>query len=152
MFEIDYEKILRKFIREHKEIGRTLELVNFKVSYDKVKQYDIPDQKNDVKERQWLLKEIDKAIDLINNEKFTRKAIIYNSFPGKLDHNCTNVFHLYFRENKLNLNVYARSINYDGNFEYDLSTFLMLLEKSCKKLKLKKGLVNLQIMSLHANL
>ena len=105
--------------------------------------------KDDIEEREWLLEEIETAIAKIEKDKRTRKAIIYNLHFSGLEHNCLNVFHLYYRRGRLNMNVYARSINFDVNFKQDLYTFSLILDKACNQLELLKGEITLLIMSLH---
>ena len=132
------------------DVSNTRELNNVVLTYSGCKKPNddiIPDA--DKQERKWILTEIDKAINKIKEDKYTRKAIIYNEFPSKLDYNCLNSLHLYYRNYTLNVNVYVRSMNYDINFEHDLYTFELVLNKACKELLLNKGRITLFIMSLH---
>jgi len=146
----DISTINSVFDKKAKIVGETTELTNVFLSYKDFS--DTPKNaisRMDRGERMWLFKEINKAIEKIEKDKYTRKAIFYNLHKSKLEHNCLNVFHFYFREELLNLNVYVRSMNFKDNFEQDMYTFDIMLNKACKKLKMKKGLVYVHIMSLH---
>ena len=131
-------------------VNDTYELNNVVITYNKYPkpEKDMP-TKTDEEEREWILEEINTAINKIKKDRYTRKAIIYNLYESSLDHNCLSLFHLYYRENKLHLNVYVRSMNFADNFDYDMYTFNMILNKACEKLKLNKGQVVVFIMSLH---
>ena len=140
-----------KLVKKHGQyIENTIELNNFILSYNEFCGLNKkPILKSDKEERDWLYEKIDFAIKKIKGNKYTRQAIIYNLYSSDLDYNCLNSFHFYYRKNMLNLNIYARSINYDDNFEQDLYTFNMLLNKVCNELMLDKGQIVLFIMSLH---
>ena len=144
------DEIKKNFNEDSEIVGNTRELNNVVLSYSGIKgPRSTIISEADREERQWLLTEINKAIEKIKEDKYTRKAIIYNLFPSKLDHNCLNNLHLYYRNNSLNMNVYIRSMNFRVNFEHDLYTFEIILKKACKELMLSKGRVTLFIMSLH---
>ena len=133
-----------------KEVGDTIELNNVVLTYDNIKkpEKELPTEM-DAEERNWLMDNIDIATKELYKDLYTRRAIIYNLHKSGLDHNCLNVFHFYYREGKLYLNVYVRSMNFDVNFENDLYTFNILLEKACNKLSFEKGQIIVFIMSLH---
>jgi thymidylate synthase len=140
-----------KYFKEiGKEVGNTTELNNVVLSYQEVQNPagELPTE-TDKGERNWLWDNIDFAIKKISKDKNTRQAIIYNTHDSGLEHNCLNLFQLYFREDKLHLNVYVRSMNFDDNFEHDLYTFNILLNEACNKLMLDKGHIVVFIMSLH---
>lgn len=142
--------ISKRFKENGKNIGDTIELNNVILSYQEFKNIEKkPPNKKDEEERDWLYKNINYPIKKLKNNKNTRQAIFYNKYDSELDYNCLNSFHLYFRKKKLYLNVYIRSMNYDINFEYDLYTFNILLNKACNVLMLDKGQIILFIMSLH---
>ena len=146
----DLHNIEKYFSSIGESVENTRELNNVILTYSKFPRPDEePITKQDEEERFWIYENIDSAIDKIRKNKFTRQAIIYNLHKSGLDHNCLNTFHLYFRNNKLNLNVYIRSMNFDDNFIHDLYTFSMVLEKASDELKLNKGQITLFIMSLH---
>ncbi|MFA5174618.1 MAG: hypothetical protein WC438_05550 [Candidatus Pacearchaeota archaeon] len=147
----DVRKINEIFLKKAKEVGNTLELVNVYFSFDEdyIKTFVAPVSKIDKGERTWLYKEVNNAISILKKDKNTRKAIFYNLHKSDLEHNCLSLFHLYFRNDLLNMNVYVRSMNFDVNFEQDMYTFDIILNKASKKLKLKRGLINVYIMSLH---
>lgn len=132
-----------------KDVRNTIELNNVILTYQEFQISDNILTEADKKERDWLYKEIDSVIEKIRKDRYTRQAIFYNLYESGLEHNCLSLFHLYFRENRLNLNVYVRSMNYDGNFGNDLNTFTMLLNKACNELMLDKGQITVFIMSLH---
>ncbi len=131
-------------------VSNTIELNNVVLTYSNIVEpkKDLPTEA-DKEERKWLMKEIDKAVLELKYDKTTRKAIIYNLFPSKLDHNCLSSLHLYYRNGSLDMNVYVRSMNYDDNFGHDLFTFETILRKACRELMLNKGRVTVFIMSLH---
>jgi len=133
-----------------REVGNTLELNNVILTYKEVAKpsKSLP-TKTDEEERDWLYKEIDYAILKLEKDRNTRQAIVYNLHDSGLDHNCLNLFHFYFREDCLHLNVYVRSMNYDANFENDLYTINILLNKACNELMCDKGQMVVFIMSLH---
>ena len=143
------DEIEKSFDDVGEDISNTRELNNVVLTYSGIKEPDTNIPVEDEKERNWLYKEIDFAISEINKDKYTRKAIIYNLFPSKLDHNCLNNLHLYYRNGTLNMNVYIRSMNFDVNFHHDLYTFQLILNKACQELVLNKGRITLFIMSLH---
>ena len=143
------DEIEKSFDKFGQIVSNTKELNNVILTYIGVKEPVYNISLEDQKERNWLHKKIDSAISELEKEKYTRKAIIYNLFPSKLDHNCLNNLHLYYRNNTLNMNVYVRSMNYDINFQHDLYTFETILNKACQRLVLNKGRVTLFIMSLH---
>lgn len=133
------------------DVDDTKELLNSILSYEnwtKPKQEQV--SQTDEEERAWISKKIEFAIEKIKNNPYTRQAVIYNLHNSGLDHNCLNIFHLYYREKKLSMNVYARSMNFKDNFEHDLYTFMLVLKKACDILEYEKGQVNVHIMSLHA--
>ncbi len=133
-----------------KDVGNTIELNNVVLTYQEIQKpkKDLP-TKADEEERNWLWDNVNPAIKKIREDRYTRQAIIYNTHDSGLEHNCLNLFHLYFREDKLHLNVYIRSMNFDVNFENDLYTFNILLNKACNELMLDKGQIVVFIMSLH---
>jgi len=147
----DINKIKEVFRKKAKEVGNTFELTDVFFSFDEnyIKTFVAPVSRIDGGERTWLYKEANNAIDKIKKDKYTRKAIFYNLHKSELEHNCLSLFHLYFRDNVLNMNVYVRSMNFDVNFNQDMYTFEIILNKASKKLRMKKGLVNIHIMSLH---
>lgn len=132
------------------DVGNTSEFNNVILSYQNIKKpkKEQPSEM-DKEERKWLLKNIEPAIKKISEDRYTRQAIIYNMHNSGLDHNCLNLFHLYYSGNWLNMNVYVRSMNFDANFENDLYTFQLLLDKACHSLMLDKGNILVFIMSLH---
>ena len=141
---------IRNCFEEYSEdVSNTKELNNVVLTYSGITQPIKKIPAEDEKERNWLFEEIDFAINKIAEDKYTRKAIIYNLFPSKLDHNCLNNLHLYYRNGSLSMNVYIRSMNFDVNFHHDLYTFEKILNKACKELMLSKGKITLLIMSLH---
>lgn len=143
-------QVLKCFKEQGQKVADTIELNNVILSYKEVlwpsKSFS---SKTDEEERDWLYKAIDSAIRKLEKDRLTRQAIIYNLHDSGLDHNCLNLFHFYYRENRLNLNVYVRSMNFDVNFENDLYTFNMLLNKACNELMCDKGQIVVFIMSLH---
>lgn len=153
IFINDYSQVLKYFEDFGVEVADTIELNNVVLTY---KEYIFNGESDinmlsaaDSAERDWLYEEINFAIDKIREDKYTRQAIIYNLHESGLDHNCLNMFHFYFRRNVLNLNIYVRSMNFDDNFENDLYTFNLLLNKACNELMLDKGQISVWIMSLH---
>ncbi|KKL05163.1 hypothetical protein LCGC14_2608820 [marine sediment metagenome] len=146
----DPRNIEKYFIETGKTVKNTRELNNvilvFTEFYSPI---DEPVTEKDEEERYWLYSKLDSAIKKIQENKYTRQAIIYNLHDSGLDHNCLNTFHLYYRQNKLHLNVYVRSMNFDDNYNHDMHTFNILLDKACDELSLKKGQIVVFIMSLH---
>lgn len=151
MFILDtIEEVEKSFEENSEEVGNTLELNNVILTYKEAKDPEISfSTKTDSEERDWLYENIDPAIEKIGRDKNTRQAIIYNLHDSGLEHNCLNLLHLYYRKNKLNMNIYVRSMNYDANFKQDLYTFNMILNKACNELMLDKGQIVVFIMSLH---
>jgi len=142
---------VKKYFEDFAEdVANTKELNNVIISFRDYPKPNKPFVTNTDKEEQnWLIKEIDFAINKLKKDKYTRQAIIYNLHESGLDHNCLNIFHLYFRNNELDMNVYVRSMNIDANFDNDMYTFNLILEKASKESSLPKGKINVQIMSLH---
>jgi len=147
----DINTIKTVFEKKAKVIGNTLELSNVLFSFDEnhINNFVSPVSRTDGGERTWLYKEVNNAIDKIKKDRYTRKAIFYNLHQSDLEHNCLNLFHFYFRDDKLNMNVYVRSMNFEVNFKQDMYTFDIMINKASRKLKMKRGLVNVHIMSLH---
>jgi len=143
----DIEKCFRQMCAT---VNDTYELNNVVITYEK---YPRPAKKlpskTDEDERKWILEEINTTINKIKKDRYTRKAILYNLHKSDLAHNCLSLFHLYYREHKLHLNVYVRSMNFAENFEHDMYTFDLILNKACKKLELETGQIVVFIMSLH---
>ena len=133
-----------------KGVGDTIELNNVVLTFNDIKkpEKELPTEM-DTEERNWLMDNTDIATKELYINLYTRRAIMYNLHKSGLGHNCLNTFHFYYREDKLHLNVYVRSMNFDANFENDLYTFNILLEKACNKLSLVKGQIVVFIMSLH---
>ncbi len=142
--------IERNFRQMCATVNDTYELNNVIMSYSNFPKpkKDLPTE-TDKEERKWILEEINTTINKIKKDRYTRKAILYNLHESNLTHNCLSLFHLYYREHKLHLNVYVRSMNYNENFEHDMYTFDLILNKACKKLELEKGQIIVFIMSLH---
>jgi thymidylate synthase len=146
----EISEIPRYFEELGKEVWNTVELNNVILTFKNVKKPDVaPPTPVDEEERNWLYENIDFAIKKLSDNINSRQAIIYNTHDSGLDHNCINTLHLYYRENKLHMNVYVRSMNYNANFENDMYTFDMILTKACNELMLDKGQVVVFIMSLH---
>lgn len=146
----DYiEDIEKSFSNFGASVSNTIELNNVLLTYSEADEPKTKISSEDLEERKWLLEEIKTAIAKIEIDRETRKAIIYNLHVSELEHNCLNIFHLYYRRDRLNMNVYARSMNFDDNFKQDLYTFSLILDKACKQLNLNKGEITLLIMSLH---
>jgi len=142
--------IYKVFDKKSKDVGDTFEMNNVIIEYkDFSEEPKATVSKMDKGERSWLYKEVGNAIKKIKNDRYTRKAIFYNLHKSELEHNCLSLFHLYFRKDELNMNVYVRSMNFDVNFDQDMYTFDIILNKACKKLNMKKGLITVFIMSLH---
>jgi hypothetical protein len=99
---------------------------------------------------------IDKSIEMydkyLSKDMNTRRASFVNNYDGN-DNHCISYFHYYIRDNKLNLNVYARSMNFETNFICDNQTFILaynsIFEKLDKKYNIEKGDINVNIFSLH---
>ncbi len=148
--ETDKTKIEGYFKHIAEKVKNTLELKNVILTYNSTPIDTSLSGSKDEEERNWLLNVgLNRAIDLITEDRDTRKAVFYNLYESGLEYNCLNVFHLYYRNGELDLNVYVRSMNYDTNFAYDSFTFQMILQKASEKLNLKMGKVLLHIMSLH---
>jgi len=143
-------KTIEKHFEEYGEkVNDTLELRNVYISYTTGVSRKPIDNPKDREERDWIVKESEKAIAKIKKDVHTRKAVFYNLYKSGLEHNCLNVLHLYVRKKRVYLNVYVRSMNFDTNFGFDTMTFVRVLNKAVAKLKIRKGRVNLHIMSLH---
>ena len=142
--------VKKQFEFLYSDVGNTKEMNNVIITYS---DYPTPEKpavsETDEEERNWIYENINTAITKIRDDKYTRQAIIYNLHESGLDHNCLSSFHLYYRKNKLNMNVYVRSMNFDKNIEQDLHTFNIVLNKACNELMLDKGEILVFIMSLH---
>ncbi len=151
MFILDtIEDVEKSFNKNAEEVGNTKELNNVILIYEEAKEPEVSlPTKMDYEERDWLYENINSAIEKIRRERNTRQAIIYNLHDSGLEHNCLNLLHLYYRKDKLHMNVYVRSMNYDANFKQDLYTFNIILNKACNELMLDKGQITVFIMSLH---
>lgn len=140
------------FAKYSKEVNNTKELLNVVLSYESLEKTNVtPVMPIDKEEREWILKECDSVVDKLNSEesKYTRQAIFYNLHESGLEHNCISTMHFYYREGKLNLNVYVRSMNYEDNFDYDIETFSIALSKVSDGTHFEEGKITVFIMSLH---
>lgn len=145
------DSIKEYFENKSTKINNTRELNNVLLSYSDCKEPNTSMVTElDGEERNWILNEIHTAIEKLKKDINTRQAIIYNLHKSNLDHNCLNLLHLFYRDGKLNMNVYIRSMNIDDNFDHDMYTFMLALEKASDELKLEIGVINAFIMSLHS--
>ena len=113
-----------------------------------------PQSSTDEDERKWPINESNVAIKEILEDELTRKALFYNLHKSDLRVNCINLFHFTVREDKLNLYVFARSMNMK-NMGYDLVTidkiYNNVLAGINKEMPVKVdiGKVTVRINSLH---
>jgi hypothetical protein len=80
----------------------------------------------------------------------SRQAAFVNNYDSK-DNHCISYFQFYIRENKLSMNIYVRSMNYDTNFVFDNQTFNLAYKEVYDLLKnrIKSGDINVKVFSLH---
>ena len=119
-----------------------------------------PQNEKDAEEREWLIKESDKASIAILEDKFTRRALFYDDYPGILKLNCYGLFHFKVNDkSQLELYVYMRSTNIK-NLGYDLITIDKVYERVYEALDIRskelstsfyvsKGQIKIHFASLH---
>lgn len=109
-----------------------------------------PHLKEDKIERDKILKHFTNKKEHFNDEPFTRQLVFTPNYDNNPNLNsCLSLFNLIFRNNKVNLHVHVRSQHVMNNFLYDNQTFSILLDKFCKLIKKEKGIIKVNIISLH---
>jgi len=107
----------------------------------------------DSKERLEVLTNCDRLVDKLSKDRSSRQACLSMNY---LNHNfnkftrCCSLYHAYILDNKIYLNVYSRSMNYNKNLEFDIVTSYLLLEKLEKSLNISKGNVMFIVNNLHS--
>jgi len=102
----------------------------------------------DSKERLLILNSTQNFVRLFQHSKDTRQACLSMNYKSSLCR-CMAMYHAYVLDDKLNLNVYFRSMNYNKNIEFDIQTFDMFLTKLSKDINIKKGEMIFIINNLH---
>jgi hypothetical protein len=117
------------------EIGGSAykEIINavYEIPYRKPRApFHSPDLVEDDHERQYLMKRIDDCIViLLAEDRNSRRAVYANLYPSEMC-KCICLVHLFLRDQKLYINEYYRSQNYQRNYGYDCDTACMLMEKA----------------------
>jgi hypothetical protein len=103
----------------------TKEIVNFEfcllpeINFNQVQ----PPVQEELIERQFVIdRSKEMYFNYLRKDINTRQAAFVNNYDDK-DNHCISYFHHYVRDNKYCMNVYARSMNYLTNFEFDCQTF-----------------------------
>ena len=98
--------------------------------------------------------QLNKVIAELKRNKDTRRAIIVHYILHEIDQYkydtpCNDVLNFYIKDNKLNLTVFARSIDLVFGFCNDQYTFAKLMEKVSKETGYKVGQMHWFITNLH---
>lgn len=132
-----------------------LQNVQFSYSDFRLCRANIPSKKDTI-ERTYLLSLADESIEYFEKDRNTRRACFCNTKVSghgntkKNFGNCLVMFHLYVIDNSLEMNVYSRSLNFIKNLDYDLNTFIQIINVVAKKLVLKPRKINVHVFNLHA--
>jgi thymidylate synthase len=98
--------------------------------------------------------QLNKVIDELNRNKDTRRAIIVHYILHEIDQYkydtpCNDVLNFYIKDGKLELTVFARSIDLWFGFVNDQYTFAKLMEYVSEKVKYPVGQMHWFITNLH---
>lgn len=98
--------------------------------------------------------QLDRVIEDLKTNKETRRAIIVHYDINELDRYkydtpCNNVLNFYIRNNKLELTIFARSIDLWFGFGNDQYCFAKLMERVSEQLGIQIGPMNWFITNLH---
>ncbi len=82
----------------------------------------------------------------------SRRSSFVNNYDEYENH-CISYLHFYCRNDRLNFNVYCRSMNFDTNFIFDNQTFFLAYKTAYDELikykDFKYGSIYVHVMSLH---
>lgn len=95
-----------------------------------------------------------KAINLIKLDSTTRRAVVVHYDPNDVDNYlldtpCNIVLNFHYLNGKLNMTVFARSIDLFYGFCNDQYCFARLIELCCKSIGCKPGTLHFFITNLH---
>jgi len=98
--------------------------------------------------------QLKRVIDDLKSNPETRRAIVVHYIPHEIDRYkydtpCNDVLNFYIRNNRLDLTIFARSIDLVFGFCNDQFTFAKLMEKVAYELKIPVGEMNWMITNLH---
>jgi len=150
-----------KFKNIEKEIAKKKTLFNFYFDYKfSLKQLNKeltnsrilkPNTQEDVKERLFLMKNIDRIVKKIKIDKGGRQCCFSLNYKDNFFTRCPSLIHFQIDYYKLNMVVYMRSWNYLKNFQYDIQTMSLLLYLVSKKLNKCPNKITFVVYSLHLN-
>lgn len=107
-----------------------------------------PHTEDDEKERNYLLKRIDDCATTLKDDINSRRAVYCNLYENNLA-KCICLIQVFVRQNKLYINQYYRSQEFERNGRYDFQTATMLMRKASKLLNVEPGKVTVFVTSLH---
>lgn len=98
--------------------------------------------------------QLEKAIQKLKDDPFTRRAIISHYDPGNIDDYdkdtpCNLILNFFILNNQLNLSIFARSIDLWFGFCNDQFMFSKLLIQTSYKLALEVGKIHYTITDFH---
>lgn len=86
-----------------------------------------PNEQDDDVERKYIMNHSEHSLEYLIEDRNSRRAVFpitYVNGMGK----CICLVHLFIRDQKLHINEYFRSQNFQRNFEYDCETACMVME------------------------
>lgn len=150
----DYNKILNALNKEQIIIinGKGYrELINvlYEVDYFENSVVTVyANEKDDKNEREFLIKTLNKNLNIFEDEINSRKLAFSNLYSNNLC-KCISLINVFIRDDKFFMNVYIRSQNFIRNFKYDCETMSILMRIGITAFNLKPGIITVFCANLH---
>jgi len=147
----DIETSFRRFkSNNYKELYN----YNYSLKYDAdYLQEDIkPNLRGDLKERVELCLEAVKTFERFfpDTGLESRQFVVHKAYQDRPElAACLSTIQFAIRKNQIDLFVFARSQNYDNNFDYDNQTYMTILKHLSNFVDVKPGDIHVHVTSLH---
>tara|TARA_R110001592_G_scaffold82191_2_gene243596 strand:+ start:615 stop:1091 length:477 start_codon:yes stop_codon:yes gene_type:complete len=133
---------------------RELYNFNYSIEYDSefVEEDIKPNLRGDLKERVELCLEAVKTFERFKQDTGleSRQFVIHKSYQDRPElAACLSTIQFAIRDNRLDLFVFARSQNYDNNFDYDNQTYMTILKHLENFTDIKPRNIHVHVTSLH---